>query len=94
MRFPIKKKDGSILFIDSTRIYYIKADGNDVLVRTLAKRMLRSVDRLAAAEARLERMGDSFRAHRSFVVNLDHVRALWRRRRSDFAIQLDPPVNQ
>ena len=59
-----------------------------------SKRPLRSLERISEAGKRLAGEGGFFRCHRSFLVNLDCVRALRPRERSCYEVRLDPPVNR
>jgi DNA-binding LytR/AlgR family response regulator len=94
MRIPVKTGPGRFLLFDSAEIFYIEADGDDVLLRTARKRRYRGVRRLSEWEKRLRGVG-FLRVHRSYVVNVDRIREIRLRPgdRNDWEVKLDPPVN-
>jgi DNA-binding LytR/AlgR family response regulator len=105
MLFPVKAKRGDVVFIRLSSIFYIEADGGDILIRTRAKHPLRSCERIGEAAKRLTQrkpvLADSstaticfFRCHRSYIVNLERVRRLRVKGPDSYALKLAPPVNK
>jgi DNA-binding LytR/AlgR family response regulator len=94
MRVLVKTGPGRYLLLDPGEVYYIEADGDDVLVRTARKRRYRGVRRLSEWERRL-RAAAFLRIHRSYLVNRERIREIRLRRGdpNDWEIKLDPPVN-
>ena len=94
MLFPVKVKRAEIRFIQLASIYYIEADGDDILIRTRAKGPVRSCERLGDAAERLAKYDNFFRTHRSYIVNLERVTRLRIEGSDTYALQLAPPVNK
>ncbi len=80
--------------IDPARIYLLRADGDDTLVRARGARPYRDVRRLSAVSAAFEPHG-FLRVHHDHAVNLLHVRELRRRGSGDdWELKLQPPVGR
>ena len=94
MLFPVKAKRTEVRFIRLSSIYYIEADGDDILIRTRAKGPVRSCERLGQAAERLAQYDNFFRTHRSYIVNLERVTRLRIEGPDTYALQLAPPVNK
>ena len=94
MRIAVKVSSRRFVMLDVGEVYYLEAEGHDVLVRTARKTRLRSVRSLGDLDKALKRRG-FLRIHRSFVVNLDRVREVRMRKGddNDWELKLDPPVN-
>jgi DNA-binding LytR/AlgR family response regulator len=79
--------------IASDEVYFVEAKDDDTEVRTRGARVLKDVRPIGALEAAFLRRG-FFRIHRTYLVNLRHVRQVRRRSRGDdWELTLDPPVN-
>ena len=94
VRIAVKVSSRRFVMLDVGEVYYLEAEGHDVLVRTARKTRLRSVRSLGDLEKTLKRRG-FLRVHKSFVVNLDRVREVRIRKGddNDWELKLDPPVN-
>lgn len=92
-RFPIKSEPGRIILLEKDQIYYVKADGDDTLVRAARKKLYEHIEPLEEAEARMLSL-PFLQIHRSYIVNLDRVYELRRRSENDWALRMDPPVNK
>jgi DNA-binding LytR/AlgR family response regulator len=79
--------------VDADAVYYVEAKADDCQIRmrgTQALRDVRPIEVLAAAFAR----PGFVRIHRSYLVNVGHVRLVRRRKRSDdWEVTLEAPVN-
>lgn len=93
VRLPLKIAPGRILLVEWEDIYYIEADGGDVIVRTARKKLLHGQEDLFRIEKRLP-WPPFLRVHRSFVVNLNRVLSLETGDSSSYQLRLDPPVNK
>ncbi|MDJ0755043.1 MAG: LytTR family transcriptional regulator DNA-binding domain-containing protein [Ardenticatenaceae bacterium] len=87
-KIPVKL-EGRIALINPADILYIVAENGRTMLHTTAEPFL-SQFTLAELENRLGRSG-FFRAHRSFLVNLQHVTEVIPYTRSSFSLRLDDP---
>jgi len=87
-KIPVKAEDKVLLLNPADILYADASDGRAFLV-TLEDR-LPSQYTLAELEKRLARSG-FFRAHRSYLVNLQHVREVIPFTRNAFSLRLDDP---
>jgi two-component system LytT family response regulator len=92
-RFPVKSRAGRVLLLDSDKIYYVEAAGDDSLIRTARARVYKHVEPLDEVQNRLP-SPPFFRIHRSTIVNLDRVLEVRYRTGRDVELKLDPPVNK
>ena len=94
MKIAIRTSPGRVLLLEPGDIYYVEARRGDSAVRTARKRSYRSTKPLGDWQKALARHG-FFRAHRSYLVNLERVREIRRRGDdpNDWEVKLDPPVN-
>jgi len=94
MRVAVREPDGSLLLLEPREIYYIEAHRAGSRVRTARRALRRDPRSLSRWEEILAGRG-FFRVHRSYLVNLDRVRRVRRRRgdRNDWEVKMDPPVN-
>jgi ABC-2 type transport system ATP-binding protein len=88
-KIPVKAEDKVLLLNPADILYADASDGRAFLV-TLEDR-LPSQYTLAELEKRLARSG-FFRAHRSYLVNLQHVREVIPFTRNAFSLRLDDPA--
>lgn len=84
-KIPVKLED-SVALINPAEILYAEAEGGRTMLFT-ADGPLPSQFTLAELETRLGRSG-FFRTHRSYLVNLQHVREVITYTRSSFALKL------
>ncbi len=84
-KIPVKLED-SVALINPTDILYAEAQTGRIILFT-TEGPLPSQFTLADLEARLSRSG-FFRAHRSYLVNLQHVREVITYTRSSYALKL------
>ena len=89
-KLPIKDEFGKVNLIEIESIFYIEAEGGDTVLKTRRKRLYRSKEHMSEVEKRVR--FPFFRCHRSFIVNLNRIRAIEKRGR-DYQFRLDPPVN-
>ena len=79
---------------DPDDIYFLEADGGDTLVRLRGRRRSRDVRRLRDMVATLAPFGFLL-IHRSYAINLIHLREIRRRDESrGWEVRLNPPVNR
>ena len=79
--------------VDVSDVYYLEADSATTLVRLRGARPVRDVRGLSELLEGLATQG-FVRIHRSYAVNLRHVRELRRQRDGvDWEIKLEPPVH-
>ena len=77
-RVAVRTADGSSLFLAPDEIFFLEAEGDDVTLRAARKRRYRTPQTLGQLERRLP-CPPFFRCHKSFIVNLAHVRLAARR---------------
>ena len=93
-RFVLKLDRLRRRIVDVSDVYYLEADGAMTLVRLRRARPIRDVRGLTALLGSLATQG-FVRIHRSYVVNLRHVRELRRQRDGvDWEVKLEPPVHR
>ena len=92
-RFPARGEPGRSILLDRDHIYYIKAEGEDSLIRTGRRKRYAHVEPLKKVESRLP-SPPFFRIHRSYIVNLDRVHELRSRGNGEWEVKMDPPVNK
>ena len=80
--------------IDPADIFFLEAIDDDTHVRTRRADRLEDVRTLGELEPIFRRWG-FLRIHRNYLVNLERVRQVRRRRSGDdWELKLDPPVNR
>ena len=87
-KIPVKL-EGKVELVNPSEILYAEAEGDSAAIQTLEGRMSTQFT-LAELEARLGRSG-FFRAHRAFLVNLQHVKEVIPFTRNSFSLRLDDP---
>lgn len=85
-KIPVKLED-SVVLINPADILFVEASGGRTLLRTTSDQFPTQFT-LADLESRLAR-GGFFRAHRSYLVNLQHVREVISYTRSSFSLKLN-----
>jgi len=88
-RLPVKTEDKVILMNPADILYADASEGRTVLVTVEGR--LPAPYTLAELESKLARSG-FFRAHRSILVNLQHVKEVIPYTRNSFSIRLDDPA--
>ena len=88
-RIPVKL-EGKVLLVNPHDIWYAEADGDSACLYT-AEGRLPTQYALGELETRLARSG-FFRAHRAYLVNLQHVKEVIPFTRSSFNLRLDDPA--
>lgn len=89
-KIPVRMEDKVVLF-NPADILYAEAEEGRAYVVTAGGRLPTQFT-LAELEQRLARSG-FFRAHRSFLVNLQHVKEVIPYTRNSFSLRLDDPEN-
>jgi DNA-binding LytR/AlgR family response regulator len=80
--------------IDPADVFFLEAVDDDTHVRTRRAERLVDVRTLGELEPLFRRWG-FLRIHRDYLVNLERVRQVRRRRRGDdWEVKLEPPVNR
>lgn len=80
--------------IDPAEVFFLEAIDDNTHVRTRRAERLVDVRTLGELEPIFRRRG-FLRVHRDYLVNLEHVRQVRRRRSGDdWELKLDPPVNR
>lgn len=85
-RIPVKL-EGRVALINPGDILYAAAEGDTAVIQTLAERLPTQYT-LSQLEERLGRHG-FFRAHRAYLVNLQHVTEVIPFTRNSFSLRLD-----
>ncbi len=85
-KIPVRAED-KVILLNPADIRYVKAQGGHAVVQTATARLTTQFT-LAELEARLARSG-FFRAHRSYLVNLQHIREIIPYTRNSFSLRLD-----
>jgi ABC-2 type transport system ATP-binding protein len=83
---PVRAED-KVILLNPGDIRFVEAQGGHATVQTATSRLATQFT-LAELEARLARSG-FFRAHRSYLVNLQHVREIIPYTRNSFSLRLD-----
>lgn len=79
--------------VDANDVYYVEARADDCEIRMRGKLALRDVRPIEVLAAVFARRG-FVRIHRSYLVNVGHVRLVRRRKRGgDWEVTLEAPVN-
>jgi two-component system LytT family response regulator/two-component system response regulator LytT len=87
-RLPVKYANSSIDLIEIDGIFYLEARGEKTLIRTRRKKPYQSVQRLGELAKKLP-MPAFVRCHREYIVNLNRVRSLTRRKSRDYDLRLE-----
>ncbi len=85
-KIPVRTED-KVILLNPGDIRYIEAQGGHAVVQTASGRLATQFT-LAELEARLARSG-FFRAHRSYLVNLQHIQEIIPYTRNSFSLRLD-----
>lgn len=85
-KIPVRAAD-KVILLNPGDIRYVEAQGGHAVVQTAEGRLATQFT-LAELEARLARSG-FFRAHRSYLVNLQHIREIIPYTRNSFSLRLD-----
>jgi ABC-2 type transport system ATP-binding protein len=88
-KIPVKQ-EGKVMLLNPLDIWYAEAEGDSACIHTLEGRLSTHYT-LSELEARLARSG-FFRAHRAYLVNLQHVKEVIPFTRSSFSLRLDDPA--
>lgn len=93
-RVLLRLASGMRRAIDPDDIFFLEAIDDDTHVRTRRAERLVDVRTLGELEPTFRRWG-FLRIHRDYLVNLERVRQVRRRRSGDdWEVKLDPPVNR
>jgi ABC-2 type transport system ATP-binding protein len=87
-KIPVKL-EGRVLLVNPLDIWYAEAEGDNACIHTADGRLSTQFT-LSELETRLGRSG-FFRAHRAYLVNLQHVKEVIPFTRSSFSLRLDDP---
>jgi ABC-2 type transport system ATP-binding protein len=85
-KIPVRAED-KVILLNPADIRYVEAQGGHAIVQTATGRLTTQFT-LAELETRLARSG-FFRAHRSYLVNLQHIREIIPYTRNSFSLRLD-----
>ena len=85
-KIPVKLAD-RVTLVNPSEILYAEASGDSASIQTLSERLPTQYT-LSELEERLKRSG-FFRAHRAYLVNLQHVREVIPFTRNSFSLRLD-----
>ncbi len=85
-KIPVRTED-KVILLNPADIRYVEAQGGHAIIQTASGRLTTQFT-LAELEARLARSG-FFRAHRSYLVNLQHIREIIPYTRNSFSLRLD-----
>lgn len=88
-KIPVRL-EGTVALVNPADILYADSEGGRTFLQT-AERRLPIQFTLAELEERLARSG-FFRAHRSYLVNLQHVKEVIPYTRNSFSLRLDDPA--
>lgn len=88
-KIPVKL-EGKVLLVNPSDIWYVEAEGDNACIHTGEGRLSTQYT-LSELETRLVRSG-FFRAHRAYLVNLQHVKEVIPFTRSSFSLRLDDPA--
>jgi len=85
-KIPVRLED-KVILVNPGEILYIEAEGGHTCIKTPDAR-LEAPYTLNELEERLSRSG-FFRAHRSYLVNLQHIKEIIPYTRNSFSLRLD-----
>lgn len=88
-KVPVRLED-KVILVNAGEILYIEAEGGHTCLRTPDARLATQFT-LNELEDRLSRSG-FFRAHRSYLVNLQHIKEIIPYTRNSFSLRLDDPA--
>jgi ABC-2 type transport system ATP-binding protein len=88
-KIPVKL-EGKVLLVNPLDIWYAEAEGDSACIHTGEGRLSTQYT-LSELETRLKRSG-FFRAHRAYLVNLQHVKEVIPFTRSSYSLRLDDPA--
>jgi ABC-2 type transport system ATP-binding protein len=88
VKIPVRSED-KVVLVNPGEILYIEAEGGHTCLKTMQARLTTQFT-LNELEERLSRSG-FFRAHRSYLVNLQHIKEIIPYTRNSFSLRLDDP---
>jgi ABC-2 type transport system ATP-binding protein len=88
-RIPVRSED-KVILVNPGEILYIEAQGGHTCLKTPNARLVTQFT-LNELEERLSRSG-FFRAHRAYLVNLQHIKEIIPYTRNSFSLRLDDPA--
>ena len=88
-KIPVRLED-KVILVNPGEILYIEAEGGHTCLKTPDARLATQFT-LNELEERLSRSG-FFRAHRSYLVNLQHIKEIIPYTRNSFSLRLDDPA--
>ena len=88
-KIPVRLED-KVILVNPGEILYIEAEGGHTSLKTAEARLAAQFT-LNELEERLSRSG-FFRAHRSYLVNLQHIKEIIPYTRNSFSLRLDDPA--
>ena len=88
IKIPVRTED-KVILVNPGEILYIEAEGGRTCLKTTEARLIAQFT-LNELEERLSRSG-FFRAHRSYLVNLQHIKEIIPYTRNSFSLRLDDP---
>jgi ABC-2 type transport system ATP-binding protein len=89
IKIPVRAED-KVILVNPGEILYIEAKGGHTCLKTPEARLTTQFT-LNELEERLSRSG-FFRAHRSYLVNLQHIKEIIPYTRNSFSLRLDDPA--
>jgi ABC-2 type transport system ATP-binding protein len=89
IKIPVRTED-KVILVNPGEILYIEAEGGHTCLKTADARLATQFT-LNELEERLSRSG-FFRAHRSYLVNLQHIKEIIPYTRNSFSLRLDDPA--
>jgi ABC-2 type transport system ATP-binding protein len=89
IKIPVRSED-KVVLVNPGEILYIEAEGGHTCLKTPDARLVTQFT-LNELEERLSRSG-FFRAHRSYLVNLQHIKEIIPYTRNSFSLRLDDPA--
>jgi len=93
-RFLIHLAEFRRVPIDPSQVFFLEADGDETLLRTHRKKVIRDLRSLGELEPMFQ-PHQFFRVHRNHMVNLRKIREIKQRPNGDgWQLRLHPPVNQ
>jgi ABC-2 type transport system ATP-binding protein len=88
IKIPVRSED-KVVLVNPGDILYIEAEAGHTCLKTMGARLTTQFT-LNELEERLSRSG-FFRAHRSYLVNLQHIKEIIPYTRNSFSLRLDDP---
>jgi ABC-2 type transport system ATP-binding protein len=88
IKIPVRSEE-KVILVNPGEILYIEAEGGHTCLKTADARLATQFT-LNELEDRLSRSG-FFRAHRSYLVNLQHIKEIIPYTRNSFSLRLDDP---